>query len=571
LLNHVVLQTYLCFCNEDGSKHFVDAQSLRDLFLSSDVRLAVFSACETAMVSSKSHHHRTTTSAAVDATLATALVTAQVPAVVAMPFSLQDDLSPTFMHHFYEALADGRMLEEALSRARQAMLPMQQKSWFIPVLYRHVAEGEEMPVSLIAVGDGIDEDMHPLAHLGRTSTFVGREKELCELDKLLTSAMGELQDNAQSYTPVRAGGRHFHHVAVTGLAGIGKSALVFEVAQRSRDKFQGGVIGVSLRGGKTFGDVLLEMIQQLHIPARSTVKLDRVARERLVQKTLRSLVSRGLPCLLVFDDLEEINDHEELAACLRFLCSVPQEVVVLVASRSNPEHVVVLDAPHCRWHEYCLEKMTDTDLLDLFSVLAYESGLAQRIHLEDHIQQEILRDICTLLDGYPLGAELIFGSARSIGGELYTPEAATRSLEEVRDELREIPLAGMLAVLEISYRRLSSSARLLLAYLAAFNLPFSREQILLLVSADGVGSNERVVHLRAFPDGLRGKEVEEISFTALTQNWRSARDELVWASLMQFDGCCYSIHAQVRRFALSLLPAEERSRIRSIAAASTTL
>ena len=121
-LNHVTLQTYLCFCNDEGLKHFVDTQSLRDLLLSSDVRLAVFSACETATVSSKSNHHRTTTSAAVDATLATALVTAQVPAVVAMPFSLQDDLSPTFMHHFYEALAAGRMLEEALSRARQAML-----------------------------------------------------------------------------------------------------------------------------------------------------------------------------------------------------------------------------------------------------------------------------------------------------------------------------------------------------------------------------------------------------------------------------------------------------------------
>ncbi len=569
LLNRVVLQTYLCFCNEDGSKHFVDAQSLRDLLLSSDIRLAVFAACETATVSGKSHHHRTTTSAAVDATLATALVTAQVPAVVAMPFSLQDDLSPTFMHHFYEALADGRMLEEALSRARQAMLPMQQKSWFIPVLYRHVAEGEETPVSLIAASDGVDEDIRTWARLGPASTFVGREKELRELDALLISTLGEVQKNAETSTPPHASGHHFHHIAVTGLVGIGKSALAFEVARRNRDKFQGGVIGVSLCNGKTFGDILLEMIQQLHIPTRHISKMDNIVRERLVRRTLLSLASRELPCLLVLDGLEELNDHEELTSCLRFLCAVPQEVVVLVTSCANPENMLVTGDPRCRWYEYRVEKMTDTDLFNLSSVLAYGSGLGQRIHLEDHTQQEILRDICTLLDGYPLGAELIFGTTRSIGGKFYTPEAATRSLEEVRNELREMPLAGVLAVLAISYRRLSSSARLLLAYLAVFDIPFSREKILLLVSSNEVGSNEHMVHLRAFPDGLHEKEVEAISFTALTQSWRSARDELVQTSFMQFDGSYYSIHAQVRRFALSLLPSEECRRIHRLAAICT--
>jgi len=36
------------------------------------------------------------------------------------------------MSHFYEALASGRTLEEALSRARQALLPIKQHSWFVP-------------------------------------------------------------------------------------------------------------------------------------------------------------------------------------------------------------------------------------------------------------------------------------------------------------------------------------------------------------------------------------------------------------------------------------------------------
>jgi hypothetical protein len=208
--------------------------------------------------------------------------------------------------------------------------------------------------------------------------------------------------------------------------------------------------------------------------------------------------------------------------------------------------------------------MMNSDLLNLSSVLAYQSGLDQRVHLEDHNQQEILRDICTLLDGYPLGAELIFGTARSIGGKLYTPEAATRSLGEVRDELREMPLAGVLAALKISYSHLSSSARLLLSYLAVFTIPFTRDHILLLISSDTVECNEHVVHLRTFPEGLQDNKVEEISFSALAESWRSARDELVRASFMQFDGRSYSIHSQVRHVALSLLPTDERQRVQLI-------
>src|SRR5256886_17619916 len=98
-LSHIKAQTYLCFCDEEGCNRYIDTQSLRELFVSSDVRLAVFSACATAtlMAESSRHSQRTVT---FDTTLATALVTSQVPAVVAMPFSLQDDLSPTFMFHF---------------------------------------------------------------------------------------------------------------------------------------------------------------------------------------------------------------------------------------------------------------------------------------------------------------------------------------------------------------------------------------------------------------------------------------------------------------------------------------
>jgi len=549
-LSRIKPQTYLCFCNEEGCNHYIDTQSLRDLFLSSDVHLAVFSACETATVTGE---QRRSDRPVVDATLATALVTAQVSAVVAMPFSLQDDLSPIFVRHFYEALVDGRTLEEALARARQALLPMQQKSWFIPVLYRQVMDDDDGPVPLLSRRNASDEYEHPLAHLGTPEAFIGREQQLKDLDELLTIATREPHPSMTRSQRLR---HETHHFALTGPAGIGKSALAFEVARRNKAKFSGGIVGVSLQGGKSFADALLEMMQHLHIPTRSTT-VDASHRARMVLGTLRSLASRELPCLMLLDGFEEVYSSTELDEWLHFLSNMPQEVVVLLTSRSNPDTLSSARGNHCRWYEYRVEKMTDADLFALFAELATASGLDQRIRFYDSRQQTVLREICTLLDGYPLGAELIFGATRSIGGKVYTPEAATRSLEEVRDELRSIPLAGMLAVLEIAYRRVSPLARLLLAYLSVFKLPFSREQILVLIAPETLANTHvRLVHAHG-----PVQEIDEVVSVELTGQWRGARDELVQASFVQFDGRVYTIHPQVRNFAFSHLPLEERHHV----------
>ncbi len=568
-LTRVKAQTYLCFCDEENCNHYIDTQSLRDLFLSSDLRLAVFAACETALVAGETE--KQARKSIVDATLATALVTGQVPAVVAMPFSLQDDLSRTFMFHFYEALADGRMLEEALARARQAMLPTQQKSWFIPVLYRHVVEGEEGPVALLTSRDGSGEYHHPLEHLGASMSFTGRQDELRELDLLLTAAVsGQSSSGFNAASRLRPG---THHIALTGSAGIGKSALAFEVVRRNQRKFPGGSIGISLQGGKTFSDALQEIIDALHLPTRISPTADAKQRARMATGALRGLASRELPCLLLLDGFEEVKDHAELQRWLQFLATLPPEIVILITSRTNPDQAMAFEGIQCRWYEYRVGKMTDDDLLKLFAELAASSGLDQRIHLDNPQQQAILREICVLLDGYPLGAELIFGTARSIGGKIYTPEAATRSLEEVRDELHNTPLAGILAVLEVSYRHLTPLARLLLSYLSAFNLPFKREQIMLMVAPEtllAAREPQNVVREAALqsmqeygllPDG------EKVSPAELAANWRAARDELVQASFLSFDGSTYTIHAQIRFFALSHLPLEERRRVHRVVAA----
>lgn len=574
-LRGVKAQTYLCFCDNEGRNRLIDTETLRELLVSSDVRLAVFSACETATITDERRRHRHQR-AAIDATLATAVVMSQVPAVIAMPFTIEDVLSPTFMFHFYEALADGRTLEEALSRARQAMLPMfKHHSWFIPVLYRHVVEGEEGPVAFLTNSNEAEDSENSLAHLGASTNFVGRERELHELSELLTQIVenNDQRQAGKNQHKLRSG---VHHIALTGPAGIGKSALAFEVARHNRGKFYGGTIGISLQGGKSFVEALIEIANHLHIPTQTMHTANLRHCEQLVLTSYRNLANRGLPCLLLLDRFDEVQDHTTAGIWLRFLCALPEQVVVLLTSHSNPETVAVLEDARCHWYEYRVDKMANTDLLKLFTELAETSGLAERIHLDDPEQQAILEEICALLDGYPLGAELIFGRALSIGGRIYAPEASTRSLEEVRDELRESQLEGIAAVLDVAYRLLTEPARLLLPYLAAFKLPFSHEQIVMLVEPKTSATSRMVARLESEQSlkGIRSEEEQELLRPAgsilppeLQKHWRNARDELVQASFVQFDGRLYHIHAQVRHFAHSLLPAEEHRRLHQVAAA----
>jgi tetratricopeptide (TPR) repeat protein len=570
-------QTFLCFCDNEGKSRLIDTETLRELFARSDVQLAVFAACETAQLAketrTRSHRQK---QAAIDATLATALVTSQVPAVIAMPFSIEDKLSPPFMLHFYEALANGRTLEDALSRARQAMLPMfKHHSWFIPVLYRHVTEGQEGPVAFLSVRDELEEQEHFLAHLGASQSFVGRERELQDLGDLLTQAAvnEEQRREMKSQHLLRPG---MHHIALTGPAGIGKSALAIEALRRNREKFHGGIIGISLQGGKSFVEVLIEIAQRLHIPTQAMHTANLRHCEQVVLDSYRNLANRGLYCVLLLDRFDEVQERSAVDAWLRFLCALPTHVLVLLTSHSNPETVAVLEGVTCHWYEFSVDKMAKEDLLKLFTELSETSGLAERIHLDDPEQQAILEEICTLLDGYPLGAELIFGRAQSIHGRVYVPEAATRSLAEVRDELQESQLEGIAAVFDVAYRLLSEPARQLLPYLAVFTLPFSHEQIVMLMEPKSAFTR-RTIDLLGSEQTLKGRNLGEkegvldversILPIGLQKNWRSARDELVQASFVQFDGRLYHIHSQIRHFAHTLLPSDEHKRLHRVAAA----
>jgi hypothetical protein len=123
--------------DEDGQPNPIDGPTvgilLRDL---PTLRLVVLNACETARLTKKS---------GLDpfAGLASSLVMAGIPAVVAMQFPISDGAAVTFARRFYTLLTRGEAVDTAVAEGRRAIRTSQPDTmeWGTPVLFMRAADG----------------------------------------------------------------------------------------------------------------------------------------------------------------------------------------------------------------------------------------------------------------------------------------------------------------------------------------------------------------------------------------------------------------------------------------------
>jgi hypothetical protein len=113
----------LIFENTDGESDPVEAATLGNALYSTDLRLAVLSACETAKAGGES----------LLGSVAPALILAGIPAVVAMQQRLPDDAAVRFSRGFYNALLGGQDLESAVMAGRRQLI--RSMYWHVPTLY----------------------------------------------------------------------------------------------------------------------------------------------------------------------------------------------------------------------------------------------------------------------------------------------------------------------------------------------------------------------------------------------------------------------------------------------------
>jgi hypothetical protein len=120
--------------NGQGGVEFVSAAQLGILLNRSGIRLVVLNTCEK-------------TRLAIDPlrSIASSLIRAQVPAVIAMQFSISERAARAFAVEFYKALSEGFPLDACATEGRKAVMNavgLAHADWGIPVVYTRAPNGK---------------------------------------------------------------------------------------------------------------------------------------------------------------------------------------------------------------------------------------------------------------------------------------------------------------------------------------------------------------------------------------------------------------------------------------------
>jgi tetratricopeptide (TPR) repeat protein len=230
---------YLVLEGTSGVARRVDAETLGLFFRGTSLRLLVLNACQTA------------TPSQVNPLLgvAQAALAAGVPAVVAMQGAIRDDVAAAFAREFYETLAEGWPLEICMVEGRKAIMELvylDRPDWAIPVLFSNAAEGFlwQPGEPAVSIAPFVRVPVQPRA------SAVTRGAGVAPSAAAVVAPQPEVLDNLPAQGYVRFIGREpelqqimtalepqsgVGVVTITGISGMGRSALAREVAGRYLD------------------------------------------------------------------------------------------------------------------------------------------------------------------------------------------------------------------------------------------------------------------------------------------------------------------------------------------------
>src|SRR5579883_971350 len=431
---------FLCFEQENGALDPVTArQFVRRV--SNTVFLVTLNACVTATPGETKFSN-----------LASALARQKVPYALGMRFSIYDDDARAFSHSFYDNLARGVPVEEALLQARMT-LAGKAKAWVVgvPVLYSALSA----PAAGFACQPGeptINEYQPPTetTALPRAEgIFQGRIDELVQLGSYLT------------------GDSRPRLVTIHGSGGQGKTALAREAVERFAHAWPGGVCCLSLENLPSRAVFLNELARFLGLAFPDGADLAEIERQivgRLKQRRT----------LLVLDNAETLVDAvnadneaaRELAQCIRERLSAPSvpTVGLLATSRAflGWDGEVGL--------KYDLEGLSPTEGAKLF-----RNAASRRSH---EIDLKIAAKLSEKVGGHPLTLRLLAGAFKEISLPLvdFLTDCEHYLLQA------ENKYAGLdhrhrtlYACIDTSVRYLSDDQRTLLSGLWLFHAPFLPE------------------------------------------------------------------------------------------------
>ncbi|MBD2534280.1 NACHT domain-containing protein [Nostoc flagelliforme FACHB-838] len=204
------------------------------------------------------------------------------------------------------------------------------------------------------------------------SVFYGRTEETATLEKLL------LEDRCRL-------------VAVLGMGGIGKSALVIKLTERIKDNFE-YVIWRSLREAPPIKNILASLLQFLSDEQETEASLPESVGERISQ-----LIDylRQHQCLLILDNIESIlqsgsraglyrEGYEGYGDLLKRVGEVTHQSCLLLTSREKPKEVASLEGETLCVRSFLLCSLQAADgqeILKVKGVSASESESSKLVEL----------------------------------------------------------------------------------------------------------------------------------------------------------------------------------------------
>lgn len=329
----------------------------------------------------------------------------------------------------------------------------------------------------------------------RTAVFdFTTTEELPPAERLFIGRTGEIRDVT---TLLQGGGC----VVLTGIGGVGKTALAQKVANDVRSHFVGGAVWVNCETKPPLGDIVL---------TAAVVLIGEVARQFRPDEQWQRVddVLRDRPCLIVLDNFESISEDGET---LRWLKTVSAPSTALVVSRQS---VPYLNAPTLK-----LAELPHQDAIEFFTQRARIAGW-------DGANADVVPRLCELVGNLPLAIELIAPRAAELPlTEL--EKMVSRSLDAIAAE-KDLALderhRSIAACFRVSFDRLSEDARALLT------------------------------RLSVLPDGASADIIAD--FTGI-EAWQQPIAECVRHSLLNLEGARYRFHPLVRRFALEKITQED--------------
>jgi len=311
---------YLAFEQEDGLMHLLPATEMADLLCPKGAppraRLAILTACQSAMGAPS---------------LAGVLLAAGVPAVLGMRETVTVGAVGALLPPFYANLGAGRTPRQALEAALPALRALGASSLSgTPWVDLPLLAGPGVDIPLCGPGCHARTQVEREALVGvpapsPSGAFYGD----LEPPRVPGDPPGGRKGYLVRLAQALAGGEKF--VALTGVGGIGKSALAAAAARRLAWRYPGGVFWVDGRDYLETG-MRLEHVLAIfgHVYGEEFAKLA-VARQR--ELALAYLRRIEAPALVVVDNADVAGED-----VFRFLRDVPGPSAVLVTTRTAPEY-----------------------------------------------------------------------------------------------------------------------------------------------------------------------------------------------------------------------------------------